>query len=158
MSVSARQVNPQGSRVFMGTLTDGVSLHTALADAARAFSVQTATVELLGGLHEVEFSAYDFTTQTRLAPTIIRGALEIVAGHGTISLMDDQLHVHIHLAVAFRAPDSPDRISVVGGHAARAQAYAVEFTLTAYDGAPVSRGHHAQTGLHLWDLPRLAAN
>jgi len=156
MSVAARQVNPQGNRVFMGTITDGADLHVALADAARAFNVQTATFEMLGGLHEVEFSAYDFTTQTRLAPIVVRGALEIVAGHGTITLMDDALHVHVHLAVAFREASAPYGIAVVGGHAARAQAYAVEFTLTAYDGAPALRGHHAGTGLRLWDMPILS--
>jgi len=155
MSAAARQVNPQGSRVFMGIITDGADLHTALADTARAFGVQTGKLEMLGGLHEVEFSAYDFDTQTRLAPLVFRGALEIVAGHGTIALLDAALHIHLHLAVAFRDTGMPHAIAVVGGHAVRAHAYAVEFTLTAYDGAPVVRGYHAGTGLQLWDLPPL---
>ena len=38
---------------------------------------------------------------------------------------------------------------------AKAVAYAVEFTLTAYDGATVHRAEHQSTGLKLWDLPLL---
>jgi len=139
----------------MGTITDGADLHASLSETAQAYAIQTATFELLGGLHRVEFSAYDFTTQTRLAPLVFERALEIVAGHGTLSLLDGEPHVHLHLTVAFRDADQPHGIAVVGGHAAHASAYAVEFTLTAYDGAPVQRGHHTGTGLKLWDLPRL---
>jgi len=71
----------------MGTITDGADLHASLSETAQAYAIQTATFELLGGLHRVEFSAYDFTTQTRLAPLVFERALEIVAGHGTLSLL-----------------------------------------------------------------------
>jgi predicted DNA-binding protein with PD1-like motif len=152
MNVRSRQINPQGSRVFMGTITDGADLHDSLAVTARTHNSQTATFEMLGGLHEVEFTAYDFAAQMHREPLIFKRALEIVSGHGTISLLDDDLHVHIHLAVSFRDAAQPHGIAVVGGHAARAVVYAVEFTLTAYDGAPARRGHHAGTGLKLWDL------
>ena len=155
MSINAKQVNPVATRVFMGTLTDGVNLHDGLAQVARQNDIQAATFEMLGGLHRVEFTAYDFTTQTRLEPLIFERAMEIVAGHGTISLLDDTLHVHIHLAVAFRDDSAAHGISVVGGHAATASAYAVEFTMTAYDGAPALRGHHEATGLRLWDMPAI---
>jgi predicted DNA-binding protein with PD1-like motif len=44
-------------------------------------------------------------------------------------------------------------VVVIGGHAASAKAFAVEFTLTTYDGVPVQRAMHEGTGLKLWDLP-----
>jgi len=154
MTVWSRQVNPQGSRVFMGTITDGADLHGSLAATARTHDIQTATFEMLGGLHEVEFTAYDFVAQAHRDSLIFKQAMEIVAGHGTLSLLDDALHVHVHLTVSFRDPAQPHGIAVVGGHVARAVVYAVEFTLTAYDGAPVRRGHHAATGLKLWDLQK----
>ncbi len=155
MSVRARQVNPQGTRVFMGTVTDGLNLHDALAQTAHAHQVKIATFEMLGGLKLVEFTAYDADAQTRLEPIIVERALEIVAGHGTISQLDGNSHVHMHLAVSFLDETSSHGITVLGGHVARALAYAVEFTLTAYDGISVQRGHHVGTGLHLWDLPEL---
>ena len=147
-----RQVNPQGSRVFMGTLTDRVNVHEALAQLAQEHDVQTGTFELLGGLHEVELRAYDFERRERLRPLIFTRPMEIIAGHGTISQLDHQPHVHLHLALSFRDDDATHGITVIGGHAARALAFAVEFTLTVYDGAPVYRGLHEGTGLMLWEI------
>jgi predicted DNA-binding protein with PD1-like motif len=147
-----RQVNPQGTRVFMGTLTGKANVHEALAQLAQQHAVQTATFELLGGLHEVELTAYDFEQKRRLAPLVWQRPLEIIAGHGTISQLDGQPHVHLHLTLAFRDEAAPQGITVIGGHAARAMAFAVEFTLTAYDGDPVHRAIHQGTGLMLWQI------
>ncbi|MEQ8673005.1 MAG: DNA-binding protein [Aggregatilineales bacterium] len=154
--ITARQVNPAGTRVFMGTLTDKAELHPAFVKVAQEMDIQTATFEMLGGLHEVEFSAYDFVKQVHQEPIIVSRAMEIVAGHGTISLLDGAPHVHMHLAVAFRDGNAPQDIRVVGGHAARAVAFAVEFTLTAYDGSPAERAPHPSTGLRLWNFPRIS--
>lgn len=152
MTTAMRQVNPAGTRVYMGTLTDNTNVHESLADIARTLNIQTATLEVLGGLHEVEFTAYNFVEQRREPPIVFKRALEIVGGHGTISLLDDKPHIHLHLVVSFRDENAPHGIVVVGGHVARALAFAVEFTLSVYDGAPVHRALHAATGLNLWDL------
>lgn len=152
MVVRARLVNPAGNRVFMGTITEGADVHEALLATAKAFHVETGTFELLGGLHCVELSAYDFLKQERLTPLIIARAMEIVAGHGTISLLDNEPHVHLHLTLSYR---NGSDIRVIGGHASKALAFAVEFTLTAYDGAPVHRAEESSTKLKLWDLPEL---
>ena len=134
----------------MGTLTDGVAIHEALAETAVLHNIHTATFELLGGLHEVELTAYDFHAQVRLEPIVFKRPLEIIAGHGTISQLDGKPHVHLHLSLSFRDEAAPHGIVVVGGHAACAIAFAVEFTLTAYDGPPMQRAHHEGTGLMLW--------
>ncbi len=147
--LALRQVNLTATRVFMGTLTDGVLIHTGLKEAALAHNIHTATFEMLGGLHMVELTAYDFEHQERLAPMILRRPMEIIAGHGTISQLDGKPHIHLHVAVSYR---DGEQMRVVGGHVARAEAFAVEFTLTAYDGTPIKRGLHAKTGLMLWDL------
>ena len=148
--IVCKRVNSAGSRVFMGTITDGIDIHEALAETAVAQQISTATFELLGGLHEVVFTAYDFEQQERLMPIRLSRPLEIVSGHGTISQLDGQPHVHLHLAVSFRDAAYPHGIGMVGGHAAQAIAFAVEFTLTAYDGASMNRQLHKETGLKLW--------
>ncbi|MEJ5224932.1 MAG: PPC domain-containing DNA-binding protein [Anaerolineales bacterium] len=153
MSITLQHVNPSGTRVFMGTLTGDADLHAALAEVAAAHHIQAATFDLLGGLREVEFRAFDFDSQQRKPPLVFTRPLEIVAGHGTIALLDGRPHVHTHLVVAYQDPDAPNGIVVLAGHAARAVAFAVEFTLTAYDGAPVHRALHPATGLMLWNLP-----
>jgi predicted DNA-binding protein with PD1-like motif len=155
MTVALEQINSTGLRVFMGTLTDGVDVPAALVEVARRQNIQAGTVDLLGGLTEVELTAYDFATQTRQPPLTFKRALEIVAGHGTLSLLEGEPSFHLHLACAFRDPAQPHGIAMIGGHAARAIAFAVEFALTAFDGVPVHRALHAGTGLKLWNLPPL---
>lgn len=156
MTITIQHVNPLTTRVYMGTLTQGELLHDAFAALATRLSISAATFELLGGLTEVEFTAYDFVSQTRLPAIIHTGAVEIVSGHGTISLLNDQPHIHTHLTVAYRDSTAPNGIAVLAGHVARAAVFAVEFTLTAYDGAPVYRAPDAATGLNLWHFPTLS--
>jgi len=139
----------------MGTLTDNADVHASLIEVAEKHNIQTATYELLGGLNEVEFRAFDFDSQQRKAPLHFKRALEIVAGHGTITMLDNKPHVHLHLAVAYQDSESPHGIVVLAGHVAKALAFAIEFTLTAYDGNPAHRAKHEGTGLMLWDLPKL---
>lgn len=148
--INSQQVNSAGSRVFMGTITGNADIHQALTQFSVESQVKTATFQLLGGLTKAVFTEYNFQTQSRGMPIIFERPLEIIAGHGTISQLDAQPHVHLHLALSFQNPAAPDGISVVGGHAAQALAFAVEFTLTAYDGTPVHRAIHTETGLKLW--------
>lgn len=155
MTITLQHANPAGMRAFMGTLTDNADVHASLSEAARALGVNAGTVDLLGGLTRVEFSEYDFLTQQRKPALSFERALEIVAGHGTLSLLDGAPSVHLHLVCAFRDKDAPHGIALVGGHATRAIAFAVEFTLLAFDGATVQRAQHAGTGLKLWSLPPL---
>lgn len=152
MAVSLAQVNTQATRVFMGTLTDGEAVHAALTHIAQEQNINAATFELLGGLTEVELSAYDFANQIRQEPLVFKRPLEILSGHGTISRLDDQPHIHTHLTLSFRDPVAPHGIAIIGGHAVRAIAFAVEFTLTVYDGRPINRAMHARTGLQLWEI------
>ncbi len=139
----------------MGTITEDSDVHIALAEVAEKHNIQTATFELLGGLHEIEFRAFDFDSQQRKAPLHFKRALEIVAGHGTIAMLDNKPHVHLHLAVAYQDPESPNGIIVLAGHCAKATAFAIEFTLTAYDGNSVHRELDKGTGLMLWNFPKL---
>lgn len=157
MALTLQHVNPSGVRVFCGTLTDGAEVHSSLAAVARQLKVTAGTLELLGGLTEAGFTEYDFVTHTRQPPLTFRRALEIVSGHGTLSWLEAEPFVHLHLVCAFRDETQPHGLALVGGHCARALAFAVEFTLTAYDGPPVQRAWHAGTGLKLWDLPALEA-
>ena len=155
MTTTIKQVNPLGSRVFMGTFTDDADVHASLLEVVEKHNIQTAIFEVLGGLREVEFRAFDFDSQQRKAPLYFKRALEIVSGHGTISMLDDKPHVHLHLAVAYQDTESPNGIVVLAGHVTKAVAFAIEFTITAYDGNPVHRAKHESTGLMLWNLPQL---
>ncbi len=153
MTISLAHINTQSTRVFMGTLTSGEAIHAAFAKIANAEKIHAGTFEMLGGLTEVEFTEYDFINKTRKPPLVFARPLEILSGHGTISRLNGEPHVHMHLTLSFRDESAPNGISIIGGHAARAIAFAVEFTLTVYDGVPVNRAMHEGIGLQLWDLP-----
>ena len=153
MTISLAHINSQSTRVFMGTLTSGEAIHVAFAKIANAEKIHAGTFEMLGGLTEVKFTEYDFINKTRKPPLVFARPLEILSGHGTISRLNGEPHVHMHLMLSFRDESAPNGISIIGGHAARAIAFAVEFTLTVYDGVPVNRAMHEGTGLQLWDLP-----
>ena len=151
--ITLSHINTQATRVFMGTFTNGEVIHAAFTKIARVHNIHAASFEMLGGLTEVEFTEYDFINKVRKPPLVFARPLEILAGHGTISRLDGEPHVHTHLMLSFRDESAPNGIALIGGHAARASAFAVEFTLTVYDGAPVNRSMHEGTGLQLWNLP-----
>jgi predicted DNA-binding protein with PD1-like motif len=155
MTITLQHINPQDTRVFMGTITQDADVHASLVKVAEKHGIQAATFDLLGGLREVEFRAFDFESQQRKPPLYFKRALEIMAGHGTIAMLDNKPHVHFHLAVAYQDPSAPNGIVVLAGHCAKAIAFAIEFTLTAYDGNPVHRALEKETGLVLWNLPKL---
>ena len=156
MTTTIKELDLKRTRVYMGTITDDADVHESLLKIAEKHGIQTATFELLGGLREVEFRAFDFDSQQRKSPLHFKRALEIVAGHGTISMLEDKPHVHLHLAVAYQDPNAPNGIVVLAGHCAKAVAFAIEFTLTEYAVyPPVHRAKHEGTGLMLWDLPKL---
>jgi predicted DNA-binding protein with PD1-like motif len=150
MSLTIKQLHPHNTRIIMGVLTDGLELHQALHETAVAHHIHTATIHMLGGLHHIELTAYNFHTQTRHPPLLFQQPLEIIGGHGTISLLENQPHIHLHLTLSYHDAKSPTGISIIGGHVTAATAFAVEFIITAYDGDPIQRAIHPTTGLQLW--------
>jgi predicted DNA-binding protein with PD1-like motif len=150
--IKAKHINTSGSRIYFGTLTAGTTIHDALADMAKQHNIKAATFEMLGGLTEVEFAEYDFINKVRKPPFTWSRPLEIVNGHGTISLLENEPRVHLHLVLSFRDQVAPNGIAVIAGHCNRAVCFAVEFVLTAYDGEAVHRAYDEGTGLTLWKL------
>lgn len=150
MAIQMRHINPAGTRVFMGQFLRE-EIHPALTRIMTEQNIRAGSVQLMGTMTDVEFRAYDFTTKTRRAPIMFSGALEIVNAQGHLSMNDGQPHVHLHASVT--VPHSG--IWVAGGHVQRAVAFAVEFTLWAYDGDELVRRFDHDVGLSIWDVPEL---
>lgn len=150
MTIRTGQVNTQATRVYMGSIINE-ELHPAFIRLMNELNIRAGSVSFIGGLTHVEFRSYDILTKTRHAPVSFSGAIEVVTAHGHLSYQDDAPHVHLHASVT--VPHSG--IWSAGGHIQQAMAFAVEFTLWAYDGGDLNREHDEETGLHLWKQPDL---
>jgi uncharacterized protein len=156
--INIQQVNTIGTRVYMGTLTDGEELHPAMTSIAKALNVGAATFQLLGELSDIEFSEFDVRQQRHTAIGRLKRKTEIIGGHGTISLLNGEPYLHVHLIVSTGRAPRYYPIAAFGGHVARAVIFAAEFTLTCYDGVPVHNAIHPSTGLVLWHVPPLSSD
>ena len=151
--ITLEHVNPRGTRVYMGTLTHGADVHNSFVQMARELNIPAAKFDMLGGLSRVELSEYDAVTRQRKGTRTFERHLEVVGGHGTLSWLNVAPQVHLHLVIAFQDETHAHGITLIGGHVIRATAFALEFTLNVYEGAPVERAMDEGTGLALWHLP-----
>lgn len=151
MTIRLQAFGPVSTQIYAGTLTGGERVHEALATVATRHAIHAGIVHLLGGLSSVSFTAYDFITKTRHPAQTFEGVLEIVGGHGTISLLEGDPSIHLHLMVAQR--DAHGATFISGGHCSDARAFAVEFVLHAFDQQVFSRVPDELTGLALWHFP-----
>lgn len=150
MGIRIQQVNAQGMRVYMGTILNE-ELHPAIARLMIELNVRAGSVQCIGGLTDIEFRSYDILTKTRRPPIMFSGTLDVVSSHGHLSYQDGSPHVHLHATVT--VPNSG--VWVAGGHVQRAMAFAVEFTMWAYDGEDLIRRFDEETGLSLWEQPEI---
>jgi predicted DNA-binding protein with PD1-like motif len=150
MGIRMQQVNAQATRVYMGTIMNE-ELHPAFVRLMIELNIRAGSVQLMGGLTDIEFRNYDILTKTRRAPILFSGGLELVTSHGNLSYLDGSPHVHLHATVT--VPHSG--VWVAGGHVQRAMAFAVEFILHAYDGDDLIRRFDEETGLSLWEQPEI---
>lgn len=148
MCIRMQHINTQGTRVYMGTILDE-ELHPAFRRLMDEYQIYAGSVQFIGGLTQIEFRSYDLQKKIRRPPVSHCGALDVVHAYGHLSYRDDLPHVHLHAAVT--VPHSG--IWTTGGHVERATAFAIEFTIWAYDGAALTRSFDEATGLDLWQQP-----
>ncbi|MBK9781830.1 MAG: DNA-binding protein [Anaerolineales bacterium] len=86
-----------------GTITNDEYIHDALRKNCQEENIHAATFEMLGGdLTQVEFTEYNFINKMREEPLFFARPLEILSGHGTISSLMNEPHVHLHLTLSYQ--------------------------------------------------------
>ncbi|MBF0142684.1 MAG: DNA-binding protein [Magnetococcales bacterium] len=133
-------------RSFMGRLAHGVDLLEALNRAVRERGIRLGRVEAIGAVQKARLGYYD---QERQVYAYIEWPrpLEITSLLGNISLKEGQPFVHAHLTL------SDERGMVFGGHLSPGTpVFAGEFFIQELEGASLTRGFDATTGLPLWEL------
>ena len=133
--------------MIIGKLPYKSDLLRELNKVATKQKIKAGVVQVMGSLGRARLSFFDQKIRA-YRELDFDAPHEIVAGHGNISLRNDDgaPSVHLHLAVA----DSQGK--VLGGHCLEGcLVYAVEFVIWPFNGPPPRRVLDHATGLLLWE-------
>jgi len=130
--------------VHLLRLATGDDLYATISSYAIDHDLRAATVNCLGAVQRAALRYYD-QSALRYEDLVIDEPLELVAGIGNVSLLDDRPFLHLH--AAFSAEDGRG----FGGHVAEGTiVFALEVALTELAGDPPVRLPDDCTGLTLW--------
>lgn len=132
------------SKTIMQRLAKGEDLLSELKRVCKENDITRGSVQVIGALtrgclgyyhqDKREYESFDFDQH-----------LEILAGVGNVSFLDDDLFVHLHLTL------SDDKCRTLGGHAMEGNLiFAAEAVITEIPGDKLTRVYDDLTGLKLW--------
>lgn len=105
--------------------------------------IALASVEALGAVNDFTVGVYN-TAEKKYYSNHFEGAYEIVSLTGTVSTMDGQVYLHLHMSAG------DEKGAVYGGHLNRAVISATcEMVVRVIDGT-VERVHDPEIGLNLF--------
>ena len=105
--------------------------------------IALASVEALGAVNDFTVGVYN-TAEKKYYSNHFEGAYEIVSLTGTVSAMDGQIYLHLHMSAG------DEKGAVYGGHLNRAVISATcEMVVRVIDGT-VERYHDPEIGLNLF--------
>ncbi|MBT8212262.1 MAG: DNA-binding protein [Acidimicrobiia bacterium] len=131
-------------RVHLVRLATGSDLYDSVTTYVRDHGIGAASVTFLGAVQHAALRYYDQDEKV-YRDFEIAEHLEVVAGVGNVSLLDDAPFVHIHAALA----DAEGR--AFGGHVNTGTiVFATEVTIHELEGEPPVRDADDCTGLTLW--------
>lgn len=105
--------------------------------------IALASVEALGAVNDFTVGVYN-TAEKKYYSNHFEGAYEIVSLTGTVSAMDGQVYLHLHMSAG------DEKGAVYGGHLNRAVISATcEMVVRVIDGT-VERYHDPEIGLNLF--------
>ncbi len=136
-------------RHFVGRLVRGENVHDAFLAFAQGQNVTAATLTAVGSLESVTLGAYDQSHRRDRPPRRFATAVELLSLTGNLTLQDGEPVLHLYATVS---RETDNGIDVLGGRLFAAQAFSVEFSLTAYDDATLERSPDPGTGMPLWAM------
>ncbi len=133
-------------RRIAGTCTHGADLLTELVSVCQEEKIRFGRVEAIGAVQRAVVGYYDQGTRQHREVTIPR-PLELVGLGGNVSLHDERIALHAHVALA------DNRGHAWGGHLKPGTiVYSVEFEIEIWEGPSFERREDARTGLTSWTL------
>ncbi|OPL16265.1 MAG: DNA-binding protein [delta proteobacterium MLS_D] len=135
----------QSKTRYMGRLSRGSDILEAVNELCRREGIRLGRVEAIGAVEKARLGYYDQQAREYRYNQLDR-PLEITSLSGNISLRDGEPFVHAHITLA----DSDGR--TYGGHLAEGNiAFACEFMVEVFEGAPLERRFDEETDLYLWE-------
>ncbi len=139
-----RMVETRNAGVIVGKLDHGADLLESLTQVCADRGVCLGRIEALGAVQAARLAYYDQVAKN-YEFFEITGAREIAALVGNVSLREGKPIIHAHVTLTDESGHA------VGGHLAPGTiVFACEFTIQILEGATLTRGHDAVTGLPLW--------
>jgi predicted DNA-binding protein with PD1-like motif len=131
--------------LVFGRLEKGEEIITSLKELCKVHSIKSGFINGLGAAEDVQIAYYNIEKK-QYQHKVLQGDFEIVSLSGTISQLNHEPHVHLHISLG----DAD--FNLFGGHLDNAVvSLTCEFMIQIFD-AEIHRKHDEQTGLNLLDF------
>lgn len=132
------------SKMILQRLRKGEDLLAELKRVCKENDITRGSVQVIGALERAELGYYH-QDKREYESHAIEKHVEILAGVGNVSFLDDDIFVHLHLTL------SDDACQCLGGHAMEGNIiFAAEATIIEVPGEKLQRVYDEPTGLKLW--------
>ena len=134
----------KGNLVF-GRIEKGEEIITTFKEICKLHDIKSGFINGLGAAEDVQIAYYNVETK-QYEHKQLSGDFEIVSLSGTISVFDNEPHIHLHIAL------SDADFNMIGGHLDHALvSLTCEFMINGFD-AEIQRKLDTETGLNLLDF------
>ncbi|MEW5894617.1 MAG: PPC domain-containing DNA-binding protein [Candidatus Omnitrophota bacterium] len=132
-------------RTFIGRLPARNDLYGSLTEVCHRYQIRLGVFSVIGAVKNLVLGYYDQTRQKYIQNVDLKGDFEILSCLGNISLKDNNIFVHAHIAAGARDG------SAFGGHLMPGTTiFAAEYHIQELAGGELHRQPDSETGLSLW--------
>ena len=138
------KVQKKDNLVF-GRIEKGEEIVAAFKEICKVHHIKSGFINGLGAAEDIQIAYYN-VEEKQYHHKELKGDFEIVSLNGTISIFNDETHVHLHIALG------GEDFKITGGHLDHGiVSLTCEFMITVFD-AEIQRKHDPETGLNLLDF------
>jgi uncharacterized protein len=133
------------NNLVFGRIEKGEEIVTAFKEICKQHQIKSGFISALGAAENVQIAYYDISKKEYLHQEL-KGDFEIVSLSGTISVFNNEPHVHLHIALG------DENFNIKGGHLDYGTvSLTCEFMITVFD-VEIQRKLDGETGLNLLDF------
>jgi uncharacterized protein len=138
-------------RRVVGRLEKGDDLAGAIIEVCRFHRITAGEIRALGAVKKLQVTEWDLEKSEYRPALICNRPCEILMLYGNISRKGEEIFPHLHITASYIEKGRP---VLVAGHLIKAEVFACEFVIEAFDDLTLLRQPDEPTGLMLWDQIR----